>query len=162
MARRIGMAAIIGNPALTPLVDLADDLLLVLANALVRADMPPRNARAIQERLNEITFNASVVLELNAIAGINTLLDELPSAGLDYKGRYRRCTSTWSATTPTWPRWASSRRAARRGSSCRRCMPRGSRLRRGSSTRMAGSWAQCSSCDLKAELIHPVLRPAEP
>ena len=79
----------LGNPALTPLLDMADDLLLVMVNPLQRADMPPRNARAILNRLNEVTFNASVVLELNAIAGINRLLQELRDAGIDYHGTYK-------------------------------------------------------------------------
>lgn len=79
----------LGNPALTPLLAAADDLLLVMANPLERTDMPPRSARAILDRLNQITFNASVVLEMNAITAINDLLAELAAAGLDYKGRYR-------------------------------------------------------------------------
>jgi len=79
----------LGNPALTPLLDVADDILLVMVNALNRTDMPPRSARAILERLNEIGFNASVVLELNAIANINAMLADLQAQGIDYKGKYR-------------------------------------------------------------------------
>jgi len=79
----------LGNPALSPLLDQADDLLLVLVNALHRDAMPPRTAPAILARLNEITFNASVVLELNAIVAINTLLGELAASGVPYAGRYR-------------------------------------------------------------------------
>ncbi|GAC1347893.1 MAG: patatin-like phospholipase family protein [Acetobacteraceae bacterium] len=79
----------LGNPALTPLLGAADDLLLVMVNPLERTDMPPRSARAILDRLNQVTFNASVVLEMSAIAAINDLLAELQAAGLDYKGRYR-------------------------------------------------------------------------
>ncbi len=76
----------LGNPALNPLLPHSDDLLLVLVNAFHRTAMPPTGARAILERLNEITFNASVVLELNAIEAINRLLSEL---GTTYTGRYR-------------------------------------------------------------------------
>ncbi len=79
----------IGNPALSPLLDQAADLLLVMVNPLERQGMPPRSARAILDRLNEISFNASVVLELDAIGGINRLLAELRAAGIDYQGRYR-------------------------------------------------------------------------
>jgi NTE family protein len=79
----------LGNPALAPLLDHADDLVLVLVNAFRRDAMPPRTAPAILARLNEITFNASVVLELNAITAVNTLLDELAAAGVPYRGRYR-------------------------------------------------------------------------
>jgi len=59
----------LGNPALSPLLDCADDLLLVLVNAFHRDAMPPRTAPAIMDRLNEITFNAPSVLEINAIRG---------------------------------------------------------------------------------------------
>ncbi len=79
----------LGNPALSPLVDHADDLLLVLVNPLRRTDGPPRGARAIQARLNEVTFNASVVLEVNAIEAVNRLLRELEASGTPYAGRYR-------------------------------------------------------------------------
>lgn len=79
----------LGNPALSPLVDHASDLLLVLVNPLRRTDMPPRTARAILARLNEVTFNASVVLEINAIAAVNRLLEELEAAGTPYAGRYK-------------------------------------------------------------------------
>ena len=48
-----------GNPALFPLFYEAhcDDILLVQINPLQRKELPT-NARAIQDRLNEITFNA--------------------------------------------------------------------------------------------------------
>jgi NTE family protein len=35
----------------------------VLVNPFQRADMPPRDARSILERLDEVTSNASVVLD---------------------------------------------------------------------------------------------------
>jgi NTE family protein len=79
----------LGNPSLTPLIDHSQDLLLVLVNAFHRDGMPPRSAPAIMDRLNEITFNASIVLELNAIEAINSLLSELRAAGVDYHGKYK-------------------------------------------------------------------------
>lgn len=79
----------LGNPALEPLLDQADDLLLVLVNPMRRKDVPPRSARAILDRLNEITFNASVALEMNSIAAINGLLKELQDKGIEYEGSYR-------------------------------------------------------------------------
>ena len=79
----------LGNPALSPLLDHAQDLLLVLVNPLHRDGMPPHAAPAIMDRLNEITFNASVVLEINAITAINRLLEELTASGIHYKGHYR-------------------------------------------------------------------------
>ena len=79
----------LGNPSLTPLLDHAQDLLLVLVNAFHRDGMPPLSAPAILDRLNEITFNASVVLEINAIEAINSLLAELAASGVTYSGRYK-------------------------------------------------------------------------
>lgn len=79
----------LGNPPLAPLLDHAHDVMLVLVNAFHRDAMPPHSARAILDRLNEITFNASVVLEINAIEAINRLLAELAAAGLRYDGRYK-------------------------------------------------------------------------
>jgi NTE family protein len=67
----------LGNPPLAPLIDHAQDLVLVLVNPFVRHDMPPKDARGILDRLNEIGFNASVVLEVNAIEAVNRVLDSL-------------------------------------------------------------------------------------
>jgi NTE family protein len=65
-----------GNPALFPLFYEAhcDDILLVQINPLQRKELPTR-ARAIQDRLNEITFNASLLRELRAIDFVNRLVD---------------------------------------------------------------------------------------
>jgi NTE family protein len=63
----------IGNPALDPLIDVSKDLLLVLVNPF-RYDKLPISAREILDRLNQITFNASVVLEVNAIEAVNRVL----------------------------------------------------------------------------------------
>jgi len=79
----------LGNPPLSPLLDHAQDLMLVLVNAFHRDAMPPHSAPAIMDRLNEITFNASVVLEINAIEAINSVLAELAASGVRYDGRYR-------------------------------------------------------------------------
>ncbi len=77
----------LGNPSLSPLLDHAQDLVLV--NAFHRDCMPPHSAPAILDRLNEITFNASVVLEVNAIEAINSMLAELAASGVPYAGRYK-------------------------------------------------------------------------
>jgi len=79
----------LGNPALSPLIDHAQDLLVVLVNPLHRDNMPPTSARGIMDRLNEITFNATVVLEINAIEAVNRLLAEVKAAGLQHKSRYK-------------------------------------------------------------------------
>jgi NTE family protein len=64
-----------GNPALAPLYlrTTATDLILVGINPIVRAS-EPRTARAIIDRIGEISFNSTFMLELGAIAFIEDLL----------------------------------------------------------------------------------------
>lgn len=75
-----------GNPPLFPLFYEAagDDILLVQINPLERRELPI-NARAIQDRLNEITFNASLLRELRAIDFVNRLVDDGKLSTGDYK-----------------------------------------------------------------------------
>jgi NTE family protein len=58
-----------GNPALFPLVDECDlgDVVLIQINPFYRPDIP-RTAGDIRNRLNEITFNASLFKELRSLA----------------------------------------------------------------------------------------------
>ncbi len=66
-----------GNPALFPLIynTRTLDLLLVKINPMVRDDKPTRSID-IMDRLSEITFNASLVGEMRAIAFVSRLLKE--------------------------------------------------------------------------------------
>lgn len=72
-----------GNPSLFPLIHdtRADDLLIVQVNPLQR-DEVPEDTRAILNRINEITFNASLIKELRGVALLgrlarrNEVLDE--------------------------------------------------------------------------------------
>lgn len=75
-----------GNPALFPLFyeALCDDVLLVQINPIERRELPT-DARAIQDRLNEITFNASLLRELRAIDFVNRLVDAGTLASNSYK-----------------------------------------------------------------------------
>ncbi|HRP27512.1 MAG TPA: patatin-like phospholipase family protein [Burkholderiaceae bacterium] len=75
-----------GNPALYPLIydTEALDLLLVRINPLVRKGTPRRNVEII-DRLSEITFNASLIGEMRAIAFVARLMRE---GRLD-TGRYK-------------------------------------------------------------------------
>ncbi len=80
----------LANPALWPLFydDTPDDILIVSLNPFVR-DETPKTPGEIMDRLNEITFNASLASELRAIGFVQKLLDE----GLlkdNARGRYRR------------------------------------------------------------------------
>jgi NTE family protein len=69
----------LGNPALLPLIAESEpqDLLIVQLNPPAR-NAPPRTAGAILGRLNEITFNASLVKELRGIALLKQALEEEP------------------------------------------------------------------------------------
>ena len=64
----------LGNPALYPLRSpaLTRDLLIVWVNPLNQPNVPT-NARDILDRLNEITFNATLVQEIEAIDAVNDL-----------------------------------------------------------------------------------------
>lgn len=66
----------LGNPALYPLHGASTrDILLVQINPVERRETP-RSARDIQNRLNEITFNANLMRELRAIDFVHGLIDE--------------------------------------------------------------------------------------
>jgi NTE family protein len=64
-----------GNPALFPLFDkaLPRDIVVVNINPLYREEVP-RTAREIQNRINEISFNTSLLRELRAIDFVQRLL----------------------------------------------------------------------------------------
>ena len=66
-----------GNPALFPLFgkDLPDDIVVININPLVR-DEVPKTPQDIQNRVNEISFNASLLRELRAIHFVQGLLDQ--------------------------------------------------------------------------------------
>lgn len=65
-----------GNPSLMPLItqSTADDLLLVQINPIERSELPTR-ASDILERINEVTFNASLLKELRTIALLKQLIE---------------------------------------------------------------------------------------
>jgi NTE family protein len=64
-----------GNPALFPLVDdcQSQDIVIVQINPLYREELP-RTAPEILNRINEITFNASLIKEVRAIAILKELI----------------------------------------------------------------------------------------
>lgn len=66
-----------GNPALYPLIydTQCSDMLLVQINPIEHADLP-NTAAEIMERMNEVTFNASLLSELRAIDFVRRLLAE--------------------------------------------------------------------------------------
>jgi len=64
-----------GNPALYPLfaAHLPDDVLIVNINPLHREELP-KDTQAIQNRINEISFNTSLLRELRAIDFVKRLI----------------------------------------------------------------------------------------
>ena len=66
-----------GNPVLFPFIDESpsDDIVIVQINPLMR-EKTPRSAQEIQNRVNEITFNSSLMKELRLIDFVCKLLEE--------------------------------------------------------------------------------------
>ena len=66
-----------GNPALYPLFRHTEsrDIVIVHINPIVREQLPT-TAEQIENRLNEITFNSSLLRELRAIAFVQKLIEE--------------------------------------------------------------------------------------
>ncbi|MGR3486277.1 MAG: patatin-like phospholipase family protein [Paracoccaceae bacterium] len=75
-----------GNPALHPLYDpgLPDDVVVVNINPL-RREALPRDGQAIANRVNEISFNASLFRDLRAIRFVRRLI----AAGSIQKGAFK-------------------------------------------------------------------------
>ncbi|GLK82045.1 patatin-like phospholipase family protein [Ancylobacter defluvii] len=73
-----------GNPAMFPFYDAVktDDILLIQINPIIRRETP-KTARDIQNRMNEITFNASLLAQLRAAEFVTRLLSE---GRLSHKG----------------------------------------------------------------------------
>jgi NTE family protein len=74
------------NPALFPLFDesMTDDILLVQINPLERR-RTPRTVREIQNRLNEISFNSTLLRELRVVAFVQGLIKEGKLSPDEYK-----------------------------------------------------------------------------
>jgi len=66
-----------GNPAIFPLIYHCDssDVVIVHINPISRAGVP-RSARDILNRINEISFNSSLMREMRAVAFVTKLIDE--------------------------------------------------------------------------------------
>ena len=81
-----------GNPAIFPLIYGSDcrDVVVVQVNPLNRPEVP-RSAREILERVNEISFNSSLMREMRAIAFVSKMIAE---ERLD-TGRYKQILVHW-------------------------------------------------------------------
>jgi NTE family protein len=66
-----------GNPPIFPLIDRTDcgDILIVQINP-INIKETPKTANEIQDRINELSFNSSLMLEMRRIASIDKLMEE--------------------------------------------------------------------------------------
>jgi NTE family protein len=75
-----------GNPAIFPLIYGCDsrDVIVVHVNPITREDLP-RSAAEILNRINEISFNSSLMREMRAISFVTKLIDEGEVGGTGLK-----------------------------------------------------------------------------
>jgi NTE family protein len=80
-----------GNPAIFPLFGIkeTEDVLIVQINPVERR-MTPTSSQEIMNRINEITFNSSLIGELRAIEFVSRLIDEGRLPHGTGPGQYRR------------------------------------------------------------------------
>ncbi|TAF65841.1 MAG: patatin-like phospholipase family protein [Cytophagales bacterium] len=76
-----------GNPPIFPLIDGTDcsDILIVQINP-INIPETPKNANEIRDRVNELSFNSSLMLEMRKIDFIDRLLDK----GIDLGDKFRK------------------------------------------------------------------------
>ncbi|SHH22350.1 NTE family protein [Thermosyntropha lipolytica DSM 11003] len=81
-----------GNPSLYPLIEgcSSKDILIVQINPIFREEIPKSSAE-ILNRVNEITFNASLIKEIRAIALLKKLIEELNIESEDFKSALANC-----------------------------------------------------------------------
>ncbi|HJV87544.1 MAG TPA: patatin-like phospholipase family protein [Noviherbaspirillum sp.] len=78
----------VADPALAPLIthhkQATRDLVIVGVNPIVmqESEVPPDTAWEIIDRMNEITFNASLIAEIKRIHEVNELLRQVPAQAL--------------------------------------------------------------------------------
>lgn len=74
-----------GNPAIFPLIYNCDsrDVVIIHVNPIERAELP-KTAAEIMNRINEISFNSSLMREMRAIAFVSKLIEErkMPDNGM--------------------------------------------------------------------------------
>jgi NTE family protein len=75
-----------GNPAMFPLIYGCDsrDIVVVHINPMERPDLP-KNATEILNRINEISFNSSLMREMRAIGFVTRLVDSDTACGKEMK-----------------------------------------------------------------------------
>jgi NTE family protein len=89
-----------GNPAIFPLIHHCDssDVLIVHTNPLRREEIP-RTATGILNRINEISFNSSLMREMRAIAFVTGLVDQDEALSKKLKKIHIHCIAADEVTT---------------------------------------------------------------
>jgi NTE family protein len=75
-----------GNPAIFPLIYGCEspDVLIIHINPMNRPELP-KTATEIMNRINEISFNSSLMREMRAIDFVTQMIDKEPTSGLGLK-----------------------------------------------------------------------------
>jgi len=75
----------LANPAISPLINdcVSKDVIIVQVNPMIRPQVP-NTAREILNRVNEISFNSSLMREMNGISTVTRLIDEGKAEGSGY------------------------------------------------------------------------------
>jgi NTE family protein len=111
-----------GNPAIYPLIyrEGSKDVVIIHVNPIRRDDVP-RSAASIMHRINEISFNSSLMREMRAIAFVTRLIDDHE---LDAEKYHRmrvhwvgndRLMSQYGTATQFYPDWDMLCRLRRQG-----------------------------------------------
>ncbi len=132
-----------GNPALYPLIYQTQcaDVLLVQINPIEHPDLPD-TAPEIMERMNEVTFNASLLGELRAIDFVRRLLAE---GRLD-PSTTRACACTASMAAACWRRLATPASHAPTWPLCASCSSWGAPRASNGCDATAATWACSTHC----------------
>ncbi len=75
-----------GNPPIFPLIDAKCDNIMIVQINPINIDKTPTTSAEIRDRVNELSFNSSLMLEMRKIDTI----DRLMSKGLHLGGAYRK------------------------------------------------------------------------
>ena len=75
-----------GNPPIFPLIDAGSKDIMLVQITPVNIDKTPTSSTEIRDRINELSFNSSLMLEMRRIEFIDRLLD----AGVDLGPKFRK------------------------------------------------------------------------
>lgn len=147
-----------GNPVLTPLLPYSQDLLIVEVNPLQRDEVPMR-ATDILNRLNEVTFNSSLVQEMDMINTMTKLVERGELTAPKFKpihfhairaDREMSALGIGSKNNVSWSFLTDLHRLGRQAAAAWLDDPE-----------KFGNVGVCSTCDVEKEFINPTRENAE-